>query len=798
MEKEVDSISKQMLQINQNNSLVVLPTSRAIREHISSLKNTNQLLQKYITIGDLFQRSVIDNQNRKQIDKNLKILYLKEAIQNCNIEQLGFSRDFSTFLKQSEYIFRFFLETANEYVEFEKLLEFDTYILYSDHIEILKEIHKNYLDILDQNNYTDNILMPSSYKINEEYLLQFDAITIYLEGYLSSYEFNIVSDVSKLINTNIIITINEFNQKNIKLFETIEDALEVNFKYQIDLTNNIVVSSTELMQDKKDIVISPISSQLEQIAFIKYQITQMNQKGIDASRIAVIVPNEQISSSLELFDDEHYFNFAMGRGIRDHKIIQVLKLINKILVDKEPKDDESFKFLGIVKEDFESKFANNWNKTCTKEIFDDIVNYLFLFEEDEEVLEKLEESRLTLEVLLFTNISSSETIKVKEFLKLLINQISTITIDDVNGGKITVLGILETRAIEFDGIIVVDFNDDKIPKVSVKDKFISTNIKQLASLPTSADRENLQRYYYKKIFDGASQTAICYIDDESSVMSRFIVQLFPNYKEYLVKKDYKSILYNQSNFTHYHNEIILDIDLSKEQWSATSFKSYLQCKRKYYYNYIAKIKEHTISIKPQSFEVGSIIHDALEAAVKNNNLTKEFVNNFFTTFQKNNPYLVLELELWKKKLEKFYEFETTRINNGIFIHEVEKPFNLQYNGITIKGKIDRIDKYPDNTYEILDYKTSSSLKIDTIKNYEESTDFQLEFYYLSQRDKMIKNVAYYTLSDCSIKGEVVLKEKLELLDIHFKALHTKQVNFKLTENLSNCQYYAYKTICQRD
>jgi hypothetical protein len=787
-----------MLQITQNNQLIVLPTSRAIREHISSLKNTNQLLQKYITIGDLFQRSAMDSKNRKQIDKNLKILYLKEAIKNCNIEELGFSRDFSTFLKQSDYIFRFFLETANEYVEFEELLSYDTYALYSDHIEILNQIHKNYLQILEENNYTDNILMPSAYCINKEYLLQFDSITIYLEGYLSSYEFNIVSDISKLINTEIIITINEFNQKNIKLFKELENELKPDFKYQIDLTNKKILNSSALNQIKQDIVISPISSQLEQIAFIKYQIMQMYQKGIDPSRIAIIVPNEQVASSLELFDDEHYFNFAMGRSIKDHKIIQVLKLINKILVDKEPKDDEIFKFLGIIKEDFESKFANNWNKICTKEIFDDIINYLFLFEEDEEVLEKLEESRIALEILLFTNISTNENIKVKEFLKLLINQISSITIDDVNGGKITVLGILETRAIEFDGIIVIDFNDDKIPKISVKDKFISTHIKQLASLPTSQDRENLQRYYYKKIFNSASSVSICYIDDESSVMSRFIVQLFDNYKKYLVKQDYKSILYQNSTLNHFHQDIILDIDLSKEQWSATSFKSYLQCKRKYYYNYIAKIKEHTVSLKPQTYEVGSIIHDALEAAVKNGTLNKEFVNSFFTSYQKSNPYLVLELELWKKKLEKFYEFEQIRANNGIVIHEVEKPFHLEYNGIKIKGKIDRIDKYPDGTYEILDYKTSSSLKIDTIKNYEESSDFQLEFYYLSQRDKMIKNVAYYTLSDCSIKGEVVLQEKLELLDMHFKALHTKQVNFKMTDELSNCQFCTYKIICQRD
>ena len=58
-----------------NNSLVILPTSRAIRDQLSKLQNKNQLIQKYISIGDFFGRSVIDKCKRKSLDKNLKILF---------------------------------------------------------------------------------------------------------------------------------------------------------------------------------------------------------------------------------------------------------------------------------------------------------------------------------------------------------------------------------------------------------------------------------------------------------------------------------------------------------------------------------------------------------------------------------------------------------------------------------------------------------------------------------------------------------------------------------------------------
>ena len=782
-----------------NSSIVVFPTSRAIREELSSLKQTNQLLKKYITIADLFQMVILDKSNKKFIDKNLKILYLKEAIENSNIEKLGLSSDFSTFLKQSDYIFRFFLETANEYVDIDSLLQYDTYILYSDHIEILKEVHKNYLDILDLNGYTDNIILPKNYTINTNYLEQFNDLSFYLEGYLTAFEFKIIKDISKHIKTNIYITLNEFNQKNIKLFSSIDEELKLDHTYKIDITNNKIIQSQSLEKIKQNILISPIQSQLEQIAFIKYQITQMISDGIEASKIAVLIPNEQLSKMLELFDNEHYFNFAMGRGIKDNKIVQVVKFINKILIDQEPKDKEKFKYLKIDNDKFINLFKNNYNKIITKDLFDEIVYYLFSFENDDEVLLKLELIKATLEVLLFTSIEKKFTqLKVKEFLKLFINQIFTISVDDVSGGKITVLGILETRLIQYDGIIVVDFNDDKIPKISIKDKFISTNLKKQSGLPTVIDRENLQRYYYKRFFDKAKSIAICYVDDEQSVMSRFVMQLFTNYKDFIVKKDYKSILYNKNELKHFNQETILDIDLSKRSWSATSLKSYLECKRKYYFNYIKNIKEHTISIKPQNYEIGNIIHTALETAVKQNTLNTEFINKYLTDNQQNNPYLVLELELWKKKLENFFKYEKNRKQNGIEIFEVEQPFNLTYNGVNLKGKIDRIDKYPDNTYEILDYKTGTSLKIDTLKSYEESTDFQLEFYYIASRDKMINSVGYYMLNDCTIRSEVVLKEKLLLLEQHLKALKTTKVNFKQTDNFDNCKFCSYKVICQRD
>ncbi|MCK5110691.1 MAG: PD-(D/E)XK nuclease family protein [Arcobacteraceae bacterium] len=738
--------------------LLVFPTSRAIRGYVSTLKETNTFLPKSISIGDFFQR-VIFTTNKKLISSELKTIYLQQVVQDIDIKALGINSDFNSFLKQSEYIFRFFNELASEFKTIEDLHNADTYAHYLDHLEILQIIQNNYHKLLIDNGYIDQSLLPTNYEINKDYLKQFDKIEIIHEGIFSGFELKVIQDISKVIEVDI-----QYKEKT-----PIKDY---------------------------DVQIVPINQKILQVAFIKQKIYEMiTIHNIDPSKIVVVLPDESFHATLALFDDEKYFNFAMGNDINQSKIKQTVETINKILINNEPKDKDKLDLFNINQDLFENLIKPNWNTTINKELFLNILEQLFLCEPNEEILEKLNELKISLIILFFTQ---QLNLKLKDMFKILRNKINEITLDDTHGGKITILGLLETRAVQYDGVIVVDFNDDKIPKRSIKDKFLSTSVKEFAGLPTSANREELQKYYYKNLFDAAVKIAICYVDDETSTKSRFISEIFPKIKEDDSIYDFSKILYKTKEIKRFQKEIIKDIDLSKRSWSATSLKNYLQCKRKYYFNYIAKIKEHNISLKPAGYELGDIIHKVLENLMKNNTLTQNNLNNELAKYQDKNPYLTMELEIWKRKLEKFIKAEEERISKGYIVFEVEKSFEFEYKGITLKGTIDRIDKLNEGKYEILDYKTSSNLKIDTDKTYEKSCDFQLEFYFLSQRDKMIENVGYYDLNTATVKSEIMLEEKIKLLDIHLKALKTTQVNFDLTEDKTQCLYCPYKIMCGRE
>ncbi|WP_228255630.1 hypothetical protein [Aliarcobacter butzleri] len=87
--------------------LLVFPTSRAIRDYISKQKSNNTLLPFILTIDEFLKKS-ISLSNLKYCEEEHRVLFLNEAIKNIDIKKLGISDNFTKFLKQSDYIYRFF------------------------------------------------------------------------------------------------------------------------------------------------------------------------------------------------------------------------------------------------------------------------------------------------------------------------------------------------------------------------------------------------------------------------------------------------------------------------------------------------------------------------------------------------------------------------------------------------------------------------------------------------------------------------------------------------------------------
>ncbi len=777
--------------------LLVFPTSRAIRDYISKQKSNNTLLPFILTIDEFLKKS-ISLSNLKYCEEEHRVLFLNEAIKNIDIKKLGISDNFTKFLKQSDYIYRFFLELASEKVEIEEIQNVDTYDFYLEHLEILKAIKKKYIEILENNSYVDKINLDKHYEINKNFLDKFQDIELHFEGYFTKVEFEIVEKISQKIDTKIIFYSNSYNQKSLEVFKNLNINLKIDYKYKIDLTNKIVIDEEEIKSLLENYEIKGFSSRLNQIAYIKSCIEKSVLNGVNPKDIALVLPDESFVSSIELFDDERYFNYAMGKSIKNKELYQISNAIYLYLSEDEEKNISNMSYLKIDKEFIDKSIKPFWNKVTNKELFVSITDFIKQKEKNIELIEKYDELLYKLNITLFSN---ENKILLKDVYKIFLQKLSSITLDDINSGKITVLGLLETRAVSFDTVIVCDFNESYIPKISVKDKFLSTRLKQLANLPTQFDRESLQKYYYKRLISSSKNVFISYVNSETNQISRFANELFEkNIATDTNDSFYKHILYDNHRISYFDEDIISKIDLTKFIWSATSFKNFLECKRRFYLQYILKINEHTISLKPKGYELGDIIHSILEDYYSKDN--KNSIEELFLKYKSSNPFLTLDLEVWKKKLLNFYEFDKQRLKNREIIM-IEKEFNCSFNNINIKGIIDRVDKFEDN-YEVIDYKTSSTLSVDTLKTYEKSVDFQLEFYYIAlQQLFKTPNIKafYYDLNECLLKEEIAIQEKLELLSSKFdelKELSKNEINFLKCEDKSNCLYCAYKIICNRE
>ena len=776
-------------------SLLIFPTQRAIRRYLDKQKNLNIFLPTCITIDEFLKKSIYFN-NKIYCDEEQRTLLLSQAVKNVDIKKLGISSSFTKFLTQSEYIYRFFLEISSENIEIDEIKTKDTYEFYIEHLSILENILKNYKNLLEENGFVDRINLSNSYKINKDFLVLFESITIYFEGYFTKIEFEIIESISQIITLDIEFYSNIYNQKSLQIFKNLGFNLKLNYKYIINLSEKRVEKEDFTTKICESINLKGFSSRLNQISYIKSSIVLCVKHGINPQSIAVVLPDENFAKSLELFDNEKYFNFAMGKTITNKNLYQRANAIYSFLLEDDNKNIENLKLFNLDRDFIEKCIKMFWNKQCFEEKFVEITNYIKQNENDSEITEKYDELIFKLKIVLF---SQNFDLKLKDVFKIFLQKLSKITLDDIHSGKVTVMGVLETRLMDFDVVIICDFNDEFVPKISTKDKFLSTKIKSLANLPTKFDRENLQKYYYKRLIDSSKNIFISYVESKEDDISKFAYELFSDIKISTNDDEYKDILYKSRKLEYKDEEIFLNIDLTKQTWSASGLKMFLECKRKWYLNYILKLKEHTISKLPKSFELGNIVHSILEEYYKNKNSN---IDEIFLKYKSSNPFLILDLEVFKHNIKKLLEDDKKRLETREIV-EIEKKFSVNFNEFELIGVIDRVDKFEDS-YELIDYKTSRSLKIDTINTYSKSCDFQLEFYFLA-----IKNLYettnikafYYDIFENSLKQEVVLNEKLELLQNIFDDLKNQsksKIDFCKTEDKAICTYCTYKTICNRE
>jgi CRISPR/Cas system-associated exonuclease Cas4 (RecB family) len=315
---------------------------------------------------------------------------------------------------------------------------------------------------------------------------------------------------------------------------------------------------------------------------------------------------------------------------------------------------------------------------------------------------------------------------------------------------IQVMGILETRTLDFDNIILLSMNEDIYPKSAGIPSFIPVSLRYGFNLQVPEHQDAIYAYYFYRLIQRARNIFLVYNTRTDGLStgerSRFLHQL---YYEPAFNVNEESYTYDISPFIKkpvIATKKAIDSNMMRGYISQHSplcltpsaLNTYLDCPLRFYFRYIAELKEPeeiTENIDPAIF--GSILHKAvnimykpyvnehvnentINKIIENKNIYESAINEafiieYFRGQDKNSKIditgrnLIIK-EVIKKYVSRILEIDKTycpfRIIDLEKHYEAYIPVVIGNKNVRLRigGTIDRIDE-KEEKIRIVDYKT---------------------------------------------------------------------------------------------
>jgi ATP-dependent helicase/nuclease subunit B len=780
------------------NQLHIYPTSRALRTVSAQLKETEGFLPALMRMDEFEQRAVL-LEGKIQIDTMQRILLLREAAKFDAFESLKLNLELVRFFTKSDAIFKFFEELSAEKIGFDTLAQADAYAEFEAHLSILEQLFENYAKLLDEHGLTDKAFIPGDYSLNEGFLASYDSMEIHLEGYLSHFELDLLEQVAKRTRVIIHYTTSKFNLKMQERFKALGIDLPNDVYVSFDLTNKVLLTCQN-NESKINARVFALEERQEQIAAAFVQIEKMVHSGINPDKIALILPDENFKEHFALFDTRNNLNFAMGYNYAKGEVYKSLDALYRYWQRFEPEQKAILERYGFdlpLLEQFSSV------KLSSVDSFFSAIDSLGLVDfplNEDETKEKVNE-RVYEKYLHFIKVFSTVELSMKEWLFLWLKALSKITIDDVRGGMITVMGVLETRGVSFEGVVIVDFNEGIVPAASSKDQFLNSSVRTFANLPTKHDRESLQKQYYKRLLEQAKQSVILYSTSDNKLPSKFLYELGLGHAEQ-TQAQFDLLYAHESQIQSDKDPRVEHFDATAITWSASRLKAFLECKRKYYYRYMEKIEPK----QEEELNEGAFLHLLLEYLFREcdsyetfEEMQKRIDLLLATLLPQEDAKSNYQKLLWREKLKGFVNTQITHFQHNWRVVEREKEFSAHIGGLKFRGRIDRIDQNETDTL-VLDYKSGSTKEAQKTKNIESLNELQMSIYHQMLSDKYQNiNLAFVKLfENGEIEEITALEEKNErLFEVIIELKQTKSFVASKCEELQKCKFCEYQLMCER-
>lgn len=347
------------------------------------------------------------------------------------------------------------------------------------------------------------------------------------------------------------------------------------------------------------------------------------------------------------------------------------------------------------------------------------------------------------------------TVQSETFRRLLVKVLSATNIPFHGEPAIgmQVMGVLETRNLDFRHLVLLSVNEGQLPKSGGDSSFIPYNLRKAFGMTIIEHKIAVYAYYFYRLLQRAERITLMYNTSSDGLnrgeWSRFMLQFLIEWPHPITRQFLEAgqspqgtspITVEKTPDVMHRMQSLFDVRANpKAKFSPSALNYYLDCPLKFYYRYVAGLSApDEVSAEIDSATFGSIFHyaaehiykdltthgkvinkEALETLLRNEVKLQDYVDTafkklFFNVPQNEKPEYngvqLINSAVIARYLKQLLQNDL-RYAPFTFIAsemEVDEPIDIQTPKGVIKsrigGIIDRMDS-KDGTLRIVDYKT---------------------------------------------------------------------------------------------
>jgi len=284
-----------------------------------------------------------------------------------------------------------------------------------------------------------------------------------------------------------------------------------------------------------------------------------------------------------------------------------------------------------------------------------------------------------------------------------------------------VMGLLETRSLDFDNVYILSMNEGTVPRGKTGSSYIPYRLRRAFRMPTYEDEDAAFAYYFYRLLQRAKNVHLLYntesVDLISGEKSRFILQVENELPFYNNKIRLNNNIFQADIDEEKNKDIIIQKSgaiiqkLNDRKYSASALSDYIACSLKFYFSKIAGLKKEEIAEETFSgASFGSLLHEIMSqlyAGHKNKLLSSEDIKTVRKHLDENFD------KVWENactKIEELKEFGKEIYGKNLLFKNVikklsglilenderETPFKI----LDIEGNIESQIEIDDNTHSI--------------------------------------------------------------------------------------------------